>query len=182
MHYFDGAFIIASLAAALYDFIYYKIPNGLIGVLLVLFLVRQLTLTPFGDWLFPNTLLLPLGVIVLIMLIGFVLFRFSLLGAGDVKFLAVTSAWACVHQQLSTYLIVVSILGGVLGLIYLKGANKILLARIWLSSKLTQYFKGPFLSEDRLDLHASEYGTKVMVPYGVAIGLGVLVLQMMMNS
>lgn len=173
----DYLFVLISLFAAGYDFIYYKIPNFLVGLLILAFFAQALLSTPFSAWLLPETLFYPFLVFLGVIVLGFVLFRFRILGAGDVKFLAIAAAWAFSRNSLVLFLLTMSGIGGILGLVYLKGIYWINGVRIKSASFLNRIFSWPILTE--LDAKSSALSgnkSKIMVPYGVAIGCAVLTL------
>jgi prepilin peptidase CpaA len=174
---FDCLFVVISLVAAGYDFIYYKIPNFLVGLLILALFTRILLFAPLSTWLLPATFLYPFLIFLGLILFGFILFRFGMLGAGDVKFLAIASAWAFTENSLMLFLLIMSGIGGVLGLVYLKGISWINGARIKTASFFNRMLSWPTLTE--LDAESSSFSgskSKVMVPYGVAIGCAVLTL------
>jgi prepilin peptidase CpaA len=173
----DCLFVVISLVAAGYDFIYYKIPNFLVGLLIVALFTRLLLFAPLSTWLLPETLLYPLLVFLGLILLGFILFRFGMLGAGDVKFLAVAAAWAFAENSFVLFFLIMSGIGGVLGLVYLKGIYWINGMRIKTASFFNRMLSWPTLTE--LDAKSTSFSgskAKIMVPYGVAIGCAVLTL------
>lgn len=183
MQFLNALFVITSLIAAIYDFLYYKIPNLLVGILFAIFVSGTLIFTPFSNWILPETILLPIVVFLGVIVMGYVLFRFGLMGAGDVKLLAVMSAWAYSQDSLVVYWIVVSVIGGVLGGMYLQTVEWINTMRIRLSFLFNSLFNWPVLSEKEASSNISSFGkSKTVIPYGVAISCGALVLILMKVS
>lgn len=173
----DCLFVVISLVAAVYDFVYYKIPNFLVGLLILTFFTRVFLFAPIAAWTLPETFLYPLLVFFSLILVGFILFRFGVLGAGDVKFLAIASTWAFSGNSFLLFLLIMSGFGGVLGLIYLKGIYWINNLRIKMASFFNRTLSWPILTELESESASFSAGkSKIMVPYGVAIGSAVLTL------
>ena len=106
-------FPLCMVFATLSDLLTMKIPNKVIMVMLVGFVVLAplagMSLTTAG-W--------SLGVALVVLAIGFALFCFGVMGGGDAKLLAVTSLWlGTAHSPL--YLIYGGLLGGALTLLIL---------------------------------------------------------------
>lgn len=173
----DYLFVLISLVAAGYDFIYYKIPNFLVGLLVLALFTQVLLFVPFSAWLLPETFLYPFLVFLGVIVLGFVLFRFGFLGAGDVKFLAIAAAWAFTKNSFVLFLLIMSGIGGILGLVYMKGIYWINSVRIKGASFLNRIFSWPMLTElEAKSTALSSNKSRIMVPYGVAIGSAVLAL------
>jgi prepilin peptidase CpaA len=102
------------VACAFYDLIEFKIPNALSAAILLLFPVwvvtQRLTLFQLGDHLAVGAIVLAGTAI---------LYRFRLLGGGDVKLLSVTCLWAGSYAFLSHLLLTSLFAVGVLVLILL---------------------------------------------------------------
>lgn len=183
MQFLDALFVITALIAAVYDFLYYKIPNIWVGVLFAIFVTEALIFSPFSHWILPETILMPLAILLSVIIVGYVLFRFGLMGAGDVKLLAVISAWAYSRNSLINYWIIVSVIGGVLGFMYLQFVEIINSVRIRLSILLNGLLRWPVLSEKEASNNISSLGkSKTIIPYGVAISCGAVVLILMKVS
>src|SRR5690349_2515275 len=83
------AFVMIMVACAYNDLFHMKIPNLLTGSLAVLFALWAITQgLPMTD------ILLHVGVGLSVFVGAALLFRFRLIGGGDVKLLAVTGLWA----------------------------------------------------------------------------------------
>ena len=95
---------------AVHDVTSFKIPNRYVAVLLAGWPVLVLTT---GVGFAEAGLSAAIGGVVL--LVGFALFAFRLLGAGDVKLLAATSLWVA-PAQMTAFVLFTAVLGGLLGL------------------------------------------------------------------
>ncbi|MGN6671319.1 MAG: A24 family peptidase [Candidatus Nucleicultricaceae bacterium] len=180
MQFLNALFVITSLIAAIYDFLYYKIPNLLVGILFAIFVAGALIFAPFSSWVLPETILLPILMFLSVIVVGFILFRFGLMGAGDVKLLAVMSAWAYSQNSLIMYWVIVSVIGGILGVVYLQAVEWINAVRVRLSLLFKRLLNWPVLSEKEASNNISSFGkSKTIIPYGVAISCGALVLILM---
>lgn len=98
------------IAAGISDLISYRIPNILSLILVIMFfpfaIVAGIPLYEIG---------IHVGLACIVLTVGFLLFNAGLLGAGDAKLLAASSLWIA-GWDLFTYLIIISIAGGVLAL------------------------------------------------------------------
>lgn len=169
-------FLILGGCAALWDFLFYKIPNTLVSGIIILFLIqyaeqiiiydKQITFAPF---------LIFLG----ILLIGFLLFATNVIGAGDAKFLAATSLWM-EQYNIAFFLIVMSISGGILALLALRYSVIIDTVRIKISPKVLficeKYFKFSNNYIKNISSFDEQLAGKIIIPYGVPIFIGCLVL------
>ncbi len=142
----------AMVIAAAYDVLTMKIPNkisiALFGAFLVSAPLAGLPLQAIGNHLLT-------GFVVLV--IGFAMFTRGWLGGGDAKLLAASALWMG-SQQLLPFLLAVTVCGGGLCLavlLYRLIPSRLVTAPGWL-----------------VRLHSKEIG----VPYGLAIGLGALLL------
>lgn len=162
-------FIILSFLTAVVDFFTFKIPNEFMVFLLVLFVAKTLMVAGFS-WAAFRT---PGLMFLLTFLVGFSLYAAKLLGAGDVKFIAVVSLWMSEFQVLD-FLIFMSLGGAVLALVYhqahpvveslrLKGLEKILPL-----PQVGPYFQGKLEGP----VGAVVEKNKVIIPYGVAVFVG----------
>ena len=137
---------------AVHDVASFKIPNRYVAVLLagwpVFAVLSDLGVPEAG-------LTAALGGIVL--LAGFALFAFGLLGAGDVKLLAATTLWVGAGQ-LAVFLIYTTLLGGALGLFLMSLRARPLPLAAYKAGWLVQ-------------LHER----KRAMPYGVAIAGGAMI-------
>lgn len=108
---FLGIFMFTSFAIACNDFLCYKIPNQLLILLVVLYIIRNLI------FLNPAYVIQP-GIYATITLgVGFVLYLLKVMGAGDAKLLAVTTLWMADYSMLDFYSCV-ALLGGLMAVIY----------------------------------------------------------------
>ena len=118
---------------------------------------------------------IPLMIFGATLFVCFVLYAVKMLGAGDAKIIAVVALWMTDYNVL-LFLIFMTVAGGVMGLIYLKGHGLIDVGRLFLLNKLSgiKFFKG-YLDEKQLspsrDINSK---LKITIPYGVAVFAGVL--------
>lgn len=144
-------FPVLVVVAAIGDFLTMKIPNWLNVVLGVSF---------FGAAFYMGMPLEQLawhvaaGVIVLVC--GFTLFAFNLIGGGDAKLLAVAAMWLGM-EQLIAFLIVMALAGGALAIVM----------KLWWWLKLEADTRGS-------GWFSSKLKTSIDLPYGVAIAVGAL--------
>lgn len=110
---FYTVFLIIAFIIALYDFLFFKIPNTLVLSLLGLYVVKFIITGTFDEvW---NPLFL-----VTITFVGcFILYMMGLIGGGDAKFIPVAALW-CYDLSLPLFFTYMAVSGGVLVLIYLK--------------------------------------------------------------
>ncbi len=166
-------FGICAVIIGIFDFLFYRIPNLFVLVLIGLFLGMSLAL---GN----DKFFLVAGITGIITLISCYLFYiFGWLGAGDVKFIFAASLWAS-HVNSLIFFVSVSLAGGILALIYINFSAYIDQARLFLIS-----FLGKHLKNNQFFRHYSEapfiYATTVparetKIPYGVAVAMGCLLI------
>lgn len=173
MEIFFGAFIIACFAAAACDFLVFKIPNVILMFIILLFILKVLLFQSVKDFLWP------VAAFGGVLFVGFILYLFKWIGAGDAKFIAVVSLWAS-QKNLVVFLMMMSIAGGVLALLYLKfhpqifGVQQKILSHL----RLVPYFAKLSLSTESNEQKAKqdEKNTKKrIIPYGVAVFVGALI-------
>ena len=104
-------FPLAMAFAAATDFLTFTIPNKISAVLIAAFLA----LAPFSGLSWPMLGMHGLTAVG-VLIAGFALFSFGLLGGGDAKLLAAAALWIG-HEHLFTYITMVAICGGVLGVV-----------------------------------------------------------------
>jgi len=159
----------------LYDFSFYRLPNILLGGLLILYGFYA----PL--YLDINTVLFSLAIGGSVLAIGLVLFFFKFIGAGDAKYLAVASLWVGPHGILY-FIFIVSIIGGGLGFVYILLTNHMARLSDWTWEKIQQAEERcPYLelvwigsgigSEKKIRANIESRS----VPYGVAIAAGAII-------
>lgn len=137
------------LAGAASDIVSYKIPNAVVLSILVLYPVYVLVTPAAVNW--PVSLAIFVGAIV----VGMLLFRFGVFGAGDAKLLAAILLWA--QPSLVPFTVLVTALaGGVAALLMISPARFVIAGA--LSS----------LGQDSL----SEKVLAHNMPYGIALAAG----------
>ena len=178
---FYGAFIVSCFAAAMHDFLFYRIPNAIVVFLIGLFLAKVVFFQSFSD------MYIPLLVLILSVAAGFALYAFRIIGAGDAKFLAATSMWAS-EVNLLSFLFVTSVAGGILGLIYVMQGDRLEAARIKMKTSLSnsmgeatfnKVFGLDWLPKMSNENTTQAVDTKKVIPYGVAIFMGCIILMLL---
>lgn len=167
------AFGICAITIGIFDFLFYRIPNVLVLVLIGLFLGMSLAL---GN----NKFFIAAGITGMITLICCYLFYiFGWLGAGDVKFIFAASLWAS-HSNILIFFLSISLAGGILALIYINFSAYIDQARLFLISFLGKHFnKNSFFrrySEAPFIYATAVLARETKVPYGVAVAMGCLLV------
>ena len=161
-----------------YDFSFYRIPNLLLGVLVVLYGFYA----PL--YLDLHTILSSLVIFAIILAVSFGLYAFKLIGAGDAKYISVTSLWFGVHG-IVPLLFLISLVGGVLALVYLVLRDHVGRFSDWVWLKIQkaevlyptlQYVwigsgSGPEKGK------RENIGSR-MIPYGIAIAAGSIIMLM----
>ena len=117
-------FCLLCLAAAVFDLWKMIIPNAVSILLVALFFANALVLTLFSGY--AVAWLSHLGAMAAVLVVGLVVYRFNVLGAGDVKLLTAVSLWTGFEKNLIEplvldyflfdYLILVALFGGGLSL------------------------------------------------------------------
>lgn len=154
-----GLFCLLVVTAAVVDLWKFIIPNGLSVALVALFFATVLLLGVPVEWGFH------LGTAAAVLLVGFVVYRFGFLGAGDVKLITAVSLWAG-RDYILDYLIAVGICGGgialallglrkaISGVLAARGAGReMTLPRILLPEEAVPYGAGIALASVYLAFH-----------------------------
>ena len=97
---------------ALYDFAYFRIPNGLVIVLFFISIFWGVISLSFNEMFYHFVAFA--GMLIL----GFSLFAFGWIGGGDAKYLAVSSLWVGL-SDLAGYILWIAVAGGILSLLYI---------------------------------------------------------------
>ena len=163
--------IVISLVAALYDFMFYKIPNILVLLLCMLAIPYLVFFAPSG------TVILTLGISFTLLAIGFICNYFGWMGAGDAKLLSAASLWIAPHH-VPAMILVMALLGGFLALAFITLSPVIdtLRTKLITSTRpvmnrvpvLTDYYNADFVPA-----YAQEK-LKTPIPYGIAISLALV--------
>lgn len=144
----DVLFYVLLLGAAVSDLVRFRIPNAIVVALPILFIAAALLAPGKVAWLSH------FGAGLLVLVVCAFMFHFNLMGGGDAKLLAALAVWTG-FATLLEFIIVVSVLGGILALVLL--AVRAICKRI------------PSVSWPRSMLPGHP------LPYGVAIGGGAAV-------
>ena len=169
-------FILINIIIGVYDFSFYRIPNLLLGGLLVLYGLCAPFYIGVGGIL--NAFL----VFAVVLVLGLILYTSKIIGGGDAKYLAVTSLWAGFPGVIQL-IFIIALVGGLIGIIYLLLKDFVARLSDWMWSQFQK-------QEDRYP--ALQYvwvGSGVgpekgkrdnissrMVPYGVAIAIGAIIM------
>ncbi len=151
----------ACFYAAVHDFLFYRIPNWVVLFIIVAFFIKTLAMIFMGAPL--QILVEPSITFAIALIVGFALYAFGVLGAGDAKLLAACSLWMAEINSLQ-FIALVSLSGGLLALCYLILKNPLAFIRQLLLSKIVNKFEGTSLIIKEEN----------MVPYAIAIFAGVV--------
>jgi len=172
--WFYLVFAVLSFCAAFSDLLFFRIPNSVVLAIFGVFILKVLV--------FPNVNYpyLPFLVFAMTLILGYLLYAFKIMGAGDVKFLSVASMWAT-PTELIGFIFMVCISGGILAIIYLNYNHWINLSQVWIISSLSNLlgkdnFKRVF-GEKSLHMMVgtsknNQHKISPLMPYGVAIFFG----------
>ncbi len=143
-----------ALSAAFFDLFTMRIPNKLVLAMVACFIPAALLAgLPLDD------LALRVGFALGVLLLGFVLFYFGVMGGGDAKFAAAIALWLGTTVDVVTFLILMAFYGGGLTLVIL-GFRKV------------PYLPAPLRYEWLLRLHDKKTG----VPYGITIAIAAVIV------
>lgn len=170
-----AVYIFIHAVLGLYDFSFYRLPNILLGGLLVLYGFYA----PL--YLDMNTVLSSLAICMGVLALGLVLFFFKFMGAGDAKYLAVASLWVG-PQGILYFIFIVSLIGGGLGVMYILLTNHMARLSDWTWEKIQRgEERCPCLEwvwigsgggpEKKVRANIESRS----VPYGVAIAAGAII-------
>lgn len=165
---------IVCITIALFDFLFYRIPNVLVATIIVLFfLLASLGLLGENGWIHLQGALLVASTT---FIVGLLFYFFKWMGAGDIKFLATTTLWTSYVGMNFIFLITTSLVGGIIAGIcyfypgYVDGLRlrtiEFLRGYLQNNSFFMSYVNQPFLFVENESRH------KVRIPYGVAICSG----------
>lgn len=175
MEIFFYAFVIACFVAAVCDFLVFKLPNAILVFILLLFVLKVLLFQSVHDFIWPVT------AFVGVLCVGFFMYLFKWIGAGDAKFIASASLWAS-QINLAFFLLIMSVAGGVLAIVYLKFNPQIY---VFQQKLLGQLKSMPYLEKLMVSYETvkkeevpndNTKKTNIIIPYGVAVFVGVLSL------
>lgn len=176
MQTFFIIFSMLSLCTALFDFLFYRIPNVFCILIATFFFIGSAFFYPLDKIL--DALLFSAGTLV----VSFLLSSFRLIGAGDAKFLTVAALWAG-STYFFPFIFVTSCFGGLLGLVYYLVPKRIDKIRLKINLFLTKIFQDSPIATfygryEKLSFqksHSKKNG-KTLLPYGVAIWGGCLMI------
>lgn len=130
-----------------------------------------------------DTILISFGVFLAVLAVGFLLYALKYFGAGDAKYLAVASLWIGGGQGVLQFILIVTMMGGLLAVLYLllKDHMARLSDVIWnfIQKGETKY---PWLqliwvgSGSGAERGSRENISSKAIPYGVAIASGALIM------
>ena len=165
-----GVTLFVHALIALYDFAYFRIPNGLVILLFIISLFWGVTSLSFDQMIYHFAVFL--GMLIL----GFSLFAFGWIGGGDAKYLAVSSIWIGL-SDLASYILWIAIVGGVLSLFFIlfKQTIPLLSDSVWARMVNIEKKIKP-LSWVWMMSAPGAKGQRAIaqksVPYGIAIAVG----------
>lgn len=169
-------FALINVLIGVYDFSFFRIPNVLLGLLLVLYAFFAPIYLDF------YTILSSLAVFVLMLILGFSLYALKIIGAGDAKYIAVASLWFG-PQGIIPLLFFISLVGGGLALIYLVLRDHVgrLSDWVWLkfqtAEKTYPSFQNIWIGSGKgPEREKRENIGSRMVPYGIAIAAGSIIV------
>ncbi len=165
-----------SIITALFDFLFYRIPNVFVFIIIVLFIILGcLGLVDPNGW---SRLETSLVTATLTFGVGMLFYICKLMGAGDVKFIAAASLWASYAGMFFGFLFVASLIGGIIaGTCYFSPGyiDGIRIKMIEIFKRILRgnaFFMGyanqPFIFME------SENRRKIRIPYGIAITSGIV--------
>lgn len=166
-------FGLLAFMAALWDFLFYRVPNQIVLAIICLFFLMVIS------GYFPSSLMLTFLISAIILIVCYVFYVFGWCGAGDAKFIFAASLWAG-SQYGAVFLLSVAFMGGVLALFYVPFAAYIDKTRQFLISFLSRslnrfplfnrYAQEPFIYTNAKVLK------EIKVPYGIAVAMGSFVV------
>lgn len=175
----DILFILFGLIAliiAIFDFLFYRIPNVFVlGIIGLFILLAALGFLGTSGWESLKQTLMISGAF---LLFGLLFYALKWMGAGDVKFMFASILWTSYVGLTFVFLFITSFIGGIIALICyffpgyidgirLKGVD-IIKERFKSNTFIMNYANQPFIFLE------SENRSGVRIPYGVAISSGVL--------
>ncbi len=172
-------YVLLHIAIGIYDFSFYRIPNLLLGALLVLYGLSAPFYMGFEDIL--NALI----VFSVMLIIGLALFAAKFIGGGDAKYLAVASLWAG-FPGVVQLLFFTTLIGGLLAIVYLVLRDHIARLSDWIWEKIQSAEKSfPVLeylwvgSGTGPEVGKRENINSRMIPYGIAIAAGAIIMMIL---
>ncbi len=166
---------------ALNDFLFFRIPNMLILTLIGLFVAKLVFLQTLEESYFP------LIVFVVSITVGFMLYAFKFVGAGDAKFLAVTAMWAS-EMNLLAFFLIIGLAGGLVALLYLFMERPINAVRAYALSILPAKLQNDVGTVNANVPTGTKQGKskkttlqKRSIPYGVPVFIGCLILTILVK-
>ena len=176
MIFIQTIYIIIHVLIGVYDFSFYRIPNVLLGALLVLYGFYA----PF--YMGIEDIMISLVIFAIVLAISFALFAGKIIGGGDAKYLATASLWMGAHGIMQ-FLFIVAVLGGLLGIIYLLLRDPLMRLSDWIWSQFQKaesrypIFQKLWLGSDAgVEAGKRENINSHMLPYGVAIATAAIVM------
>lgn len=166
---FYVGFGICALIAGIFDFLFYRIPNLFVIILIGLFFTMLLVSG------YDKFSLFSFVIAITTLAVCFIFYICGWLGAGDVKFISAATLWA-VNINALAFFLSISLAGGILALIYIifsvyiDQTRLILIAFLGRVFKNSQFFKR--YSEEPFIYATTFPKKKTKIPYGVAVTFG----------
>jgi prepilin peptidase CpaA len=169
-------FILINLVICVYDFSFYRIPNVLLGLLLLLYIISAPFILSFDA-------IVSSAIVCSIVLAGtFLLFATKIIGGGDAKYLTVASLWAG-QVGVLPFIFLVTLIGGFLAVVYLLARDHVQRFSDWVWMRMQE-------AESKVAVlqlvwagsgAGAEKGVREnistrVVPYGVAIATAAIIM------
>ncbi len=169
-------FILINLVICVYDFSFYRIPNVLLGLLLLLYIISAPFLLSF------DAIVSSVIVCAIVLACTFLLFATKIIGGGDAKYLTVASLWAG-QVGVLPFIFLVTLIGGFLAVVYLLARDHVQRLSDWVWMRMQE-------AETKLAVlqlvwagsgAGAEKGVREnistrVVPYGVAIATAAIIM------
>ncbi len=172
-------YIFIHLLIGVYDFSFYRIPNLLLAVLLILYGFYAPLYIGFDG------ILTALLVFATVLIIGLALFASKIIGGGDAKYLALISLWAGFPGVVQV-MFLIAVVGGLMAIVYLLLSNYVVRMSDWAWKQIQQVesycpsFQYMWLgSGEGPERGKRENISTRVVPYGVAIATGAIIMTLL---
>jgi prepilin peptidase CpaA len=176
VYVFFTLFSIVALVIAFFDFLFYRIPNVLVafGGLLFLGFISLGALSGF-DWGSLKDSLIIGG---LTFLAGLIFYLLKWMGAGDVKFMTLTSLWSAYVGSYFAFLMMMSLAGGGIAVLCYFFPGPIDRTRLKVVEVSKNLLKGSgffmkYANDPFIHMETGER-RNIKVPYGIAIFCGAI--------
>ena len=162
MFLYNFIFLLVGFLGALYDFLFYKIPNSIVIFLALGGILKALL----------GYSIVSFEVVLITFILTYFLYNFKVMGAGDVKFLSSSILWIP-PQDVVIYFSLISFSGIFLSLVYVLFHKEVDILRMKYILLLKRH--GLFKKLKTYNFIPSKDGSRklqILIPYGVAIFMG----------